>query len=211
MGSGRSETRRSISAADALAVLRTAADTEFNKGEADQQWTPCVLRALAELGKARGHCIDPDVTVPRVGKGRAAKEFLWDLTISSWPKYGKPARYVYPDYFIEAARRAPRLLLVAESEWGAANGRTKNGMAVLEDFSKLLAARADVKVMVFGYFTNASRSGSKVSTFDDLTSHMVTLIRKTGDDASYALFGVAWDAKKYEDMVVTGKTPAGMT
>ena len=169
----------------ALQALRGAAASEFKKAPNEQSWTTSILRALASLAP-EGACIDPDVSAPRNGSGRAAKEYLWDLTISSWPNY-ETTPYAYPSYFERAAQGNSRLLLVAESEWGAATGHKKNGMAVMEDFSKLLGARAPLKVMVFSYF----RTGAS-STFEELSALMVKLIRATGDDAEYVLFGVAW-------------------
>jgi len=174
-----------ISGQSALLALARAADAE-SKAE-EQDWTRAMLRALAKL--APNACIDPDVWAPRTGRGRAAKEFLWDLTISSWPRYEEQA-YEFPTYFKQASAntlRPPRLLLVAESEWGDSRGRRKNGLAVMEDFAKLLAAQAPVKVMIFGYFpTGAS------SSFKELSGLMVDLIRASRDSAEYVLFGVAW-------------------
>ncbi len=185
-----------------LAALRTAAAEEFDKPIAAQAWTTSTLRALAALAPP-GACVDPDVSAARVGKGRAAKEFLWDLTISEWPHY-KRVPYRFPDYFQEA--REPRLLLVAESEWGAARGRKKNGFAVMDDFCKLLSARAPLKVMVFGYFVAGE------SSFEQLRGLMADLILRSKDDAAYVLFGVAWDSvREWKGCLVTAQGTGAIT
>ena len=185
-----------------LAALRTAAAGEFHKPPAMQDWTTSMLRALADVAP-EGACVDPDVSAPRVGKGRAAKEFLWDLTISDWPHY-KRVPYQFPDYF--RAAKEPKLLLVAESEWGDARGHKKNGFAVMEDFCKLLVARAPVKVMVFGYF----RAGE--SSFEQLRALMIDLVLGSRDDAGYVLFGVAWGRLcECKDTLVTAQGAGSVT
>ena len=183
-----------ISVQEVLGALHGAATAELAK--TDPQWTPAVLQALARLAPTDA-CVDPDVFAARRGTGRAAKEHLWDLVISTWPKYTS-VRYSYPAYF--AAAEAPRLLLVAESEWGDQRSRRENGLAVLDDFVKVLAARAELKVMVFGYFADAGTTPEASSTFAELTGHMSRLIRLSGDNADYVLFGVAWDLHECRDI-----------
>jgi hypothetical protein len=185
-----------------LSALRAAAAEEFHKPLTSQEWTTSMLRALASLAPD-GACVDPDVSLPRVGKGRAAKEFLWDLTISQWPHY-KRVPYRFPDYF--QAAKEPQLLMVAESEWGDARGRKKNGFAVMADFAKLLGARAPLKVMVFGYFTDGE------SSFEQLRALMRDLIRASRDAAAYVLFGVAWGQTcECKDVLVTAHDDGTVT
>jgi hypothetical protein len=188
---------RKISAEEVADVLRTAAAAEFEKPANEQDWTTSILRALASTAPD-GACIDPDVSAACRGTGRAAKEFLWDLTISSWPNY-KDIPYAHPRYFEEATKRRLRLLLVAESEWGALRGRKKNSSAVMADFLKLLGALAPLKVMVFGYHPRVE------STFEELAELMTRLIRASGDDADYLLFGVSWGKDhEYKEQHVGG-------
>jgi hypothetical protein len=116
--------------------------------------------------------------------------------------------YEYPAYFAAAGKvgeaRKLELLLVAESEWGDSSSRRENGKAVMDDFLKLLAARAALKVMVFGYFERRGQLDDVSSSFSELTAHMTRLVRSSADDAPYVLFGVAWDDKKYRDVCVVG-------
>lgn len=169
----------------------------------DTDWTMAILRALADM--ATGKCVDPDVRAPRRGRGRIRGEYLWDLCISDWPTYkGQP--YVYPDYF--AAVTTPRLLLVAECEWGKEGSARENGQRVLEDFSKILHARAPIKVMVFSYFAcdhdHTWSPTTVTSSFQELTGHMARLIAASNDEAEYVLFGVAWnEPAQYSEATAT--------
>lgn len=169
-------------------ALRETAKAALVPG-AEPEWTTSILQALAGLAEP-DMCIDPDVSLVTRGRGRRAKEFLWDLTISSWPRYDR-LKYEYPTYFASAEK--PQLLLVAESEWGDARSPRKNGHAVLEDFVKLLAARAPLKVMVFGYH-------ERNSSFAELTDQMMRLAHASDDPADYVLFGVAWKGSEYRDV-----------
>lgn len=183
-----------------VAKLRSAVETELNK--TGPQWTACVLGALASLAST-DDCVDPDPETSWKRRGRTPNEYVLDLTISSWPKYDKPAPYEYPTYFTESASRPLRMLLVAESEWGDARDRKENGKAILEDFAKILSARAPVKVMVFSHFAKPGDTPGVTSSFDELTKHMVGLIRAAGDEAAdYVLFGVAWDEREYKCVTV---------
>lgn len=189
-----------ISAVQVQEALRAAAVSALLKPDTD--WTMTVLRALA--GLAPGKCVDPDVIAPRRGRGRIAGEHMWDLCISDWPSYQKQT-YGYPDYF--AAAITPKLLLVAECEWGKGNNRRENGLQVLEDFNKILHARAPIKVMVFSYFVSDGDESwsptAATSSFKELTGHMERLIGASEDDAEYVLFGVAWDASQYSEVIAT--------
>lgn len=172
----------------------------------EPEWTTSILRGLAKLATP-DMCVDPDVSAPARGRGRRANEHLWDLTISSWPNYAQ-VPYSYPAYYQAAAH--PKLLLIAESEWGDQRSRRENGAAVLEDFAKLLAARAPLKVMVFGYHEEKEAgSGSPSSSFTELTTLMAGLICAAEDDADYVLFGVAWKGTEYRDVHVHGRTQSG--
>jgi hypothetical protein len=159
--------------------------TEAGTGE----WTSVLLGALAQLGEAGGHCVEPSPSQLRERAGRS--EFLWDLTVSSWPRYGgTDPGFVYPTYYQNV--ESSELVMVAESEWGKLRGWHANGSAVLEDFSKLLAARCPLKVMIFSYHHRAEGRAS-YSSYSELVALMGHLIDRSQDDATYVLFGVAWD------------------
>lgn len=180
-----------ITAQEVVEALCKVADDAFAAGDDNEAWTDRVLGALAALAR-EGCCVDPDPAVPHRGRGRRKNEWLWDLTISTWPRYGDQP-YEFPAYFDTAARRKRRLLLVAESEWGVSRSWKENGHAVMHDFCKLIDARAPLKVMVFGYIP-----GESASTFEGLEKRMRDLIDATGDNADYVLFGVSWRENDYE-------------
>jgi hypothetical protein len=153
-----------------------------------REWTRVLLAALAGLGERRGHCINP----PQESlQGLTSHdEFLWDLSISTWPRYGgADPPFVYPDYYQGSS--APELVLVAESEWGKRKDAHVSGAAVMEDFAKLLAARCPLKVMIFSY--HHATSAARHSSYDHLKMLMTDLINRSHDDATYVLQGVAWD------------------
>lgn len=179
-----------ITVPEVVAALEEALDQAWLEECAETTvWTAAVLGALARVGRAHEMCVDPPGWED--GGGRAG-EHLWDLAISSWPRYGRPP-YEFPRYF-EAAT-LPRLALVAESEWGAANDPAYTGKAVLEDFSKILAARAPLKVMVFGYVPKGPRSAVNAS-HPALIELMKGLISRSDDDAVYILCGVSWRSER---------------
>jgi len=189
-----------ISQDSVVNVLKNTVTRAFQTPPDD--WTVLVLRALANLGGPET-CIEPNVDVPRRGRGRYPNEYLWDLTISTWPNYNDTP-YEYPGYFDSSGQRDNlELLLVAESEWGVQRNAVMNGKAVMEDFAKLLGARSKTKVMVFGYFDRPNRNHeAPCSSFEELTGHMTSLIKATKDNASFVLFGVAWNANEYRGVCV---------
>jgi hypothetical protein len=158
-----------------------------NRGLSTAEWTQSMLGALAQLGEDSGHCVEPAVSAFDATNRVPSSEFLWDLTISTWPRLADG--YAYPSYF--QRQFAPELVLVAESEWGNLRSGSRNGIAVLEDFSKLLAARCPLKVMVFSY--HHASVHAECSSYAVLERLMSDLVNASVDDATYVLFGVAWD------------------
>lgn len=70
-----------------------------------------------------------------------------------------------------------------------------HGEGVLEDFSKILATRAPLKVMVFGYVPKGPRSAVNAS-HPALIELMKGLISRSDDDAVYILCGVSWRSER---------------
>jgi hypothetical protein len=68
----------------------------------------------------------------------------------------------------------------------------------MEDFCKLLPCRAPVKLMVFGYH---EERGKTEASFGRLSSLMKALIARSGDDAGYVLFGLAWRSRRYSTSI----------
>ena len=100
----------------------------------DTEWTKAVKTKLCEIGREFG------CKVCASGVEKAARdygEWLYDVT---WLDYEKSGQGELVD--------AP---LVAECEWG-------NFDAIVEDFEKLLLARADVRLMIFTG-SNQAKSG----------------------------------------------------
>lgn len=154
-----------------------------------RDWTSALLGALAELGDHERYCVNPSLASLRARPG--LDEFLWDLTISEWPRYGgEDPRFDPPDYYQRT--RSPELVLVAESEWGKLHDSRATASAVLDDFAKLLAARCPLKVMIFSY--HHAQSKARHSSYDELVRLMKQLIDRSRDDATYVLLGLAWDA-----------------
>lgn len=129
-----------------------------------------------------------------------AGEFLWDLTLSDWPR-STTKTYEFPGYFAAAARSGARLCLVAESEWGKETAPGATGLEVMEDFAKLLAARSELKVMIFGY-----QSKTKAS-FEKLSDLMTKLSGVSGDPATYVLYGLDWKTTGSCHLVVRDGRP----
>jgi hypothetical protein len=162
------------------------------------EWTHAALSALAGLGEEHGLRVDPPGWSSRGRDEGKAGEFLWDLVISRWPHSGSSS-YEYPAYFRSAARGQHAVLeLVAESEWGKSRSPHANGLAVMEDFSKLLAARVRVKVMIFAYHS----SSRGVGTFEELSGLMAALTRAAEDPTAYLLYGLDWRSTESKSAVI---------
>ena len=103
---------------------------ELMQARTDAPWTPAVKTALCDACVAVFpgplHICSTGVGIPPANQG----EWLYDVTCF---RYEQP----WPNQ--------QKVLLVAEVEWGHNNPRAD----VLEDFAKLLVARAEVRVMVY--------------------------------------------------------------
>lgn len=113
-------------------------------------------------------------------------EFLWDLC---W----FPTWTFHPGCYAEAI--AGPLPLVLECEWGNSNDPRASMNEVYFDFAKLLFARAQFKVMVFGFHRGVveGEAGSEVDGFKDMTEKMKQDIRQTGDSGTtYVFLGIQW-------------------
>lgn len=141
-------------------------------------WTVPLLDAIAKLGRDQGRCVDP-----REPRGTRAGEFLWDLTISRWPPTSE-------GWYDASKIVSPEIDVVVESEWGKARSHKATRTLVIDDFAKLVAARAATKVMIFGYHGD---------TPDDLTDFMCDVVDKcdAAEKAEYLLFGAAWSGTHY--------------
>jgi len=162
--------------------LFTARDSEWTDFFFDVFSDPALLGpdAAHSYCRARGDSHAFGGVARREGR---AGEFLWDLCwFPDWPF--TPGCY----------REQPltrRLPLVLESEWGKATSMEENDSEVLYDFAKILHARAERKVMIFGFHEVAWHD------FTALSNRMVEAIRATSDTESEYLFvGVQyhWEA-----------------
>ena len=92
------------------------------EADADSTWTNCIKTRLCDIGRGFGYQVGAS------GVAEASRDFgewLYDVT---WLEYS--------DGLLAGAP------LVAECEWG-------NWDAVVDDFDKLLLARASVRLMIF--------------------------------------------------------------
>lgn len=144
----------------------------------DTRWTRAVKTALCEAsaaayskaGKHRLKIYANGVDVPVDGG-----EWMFDVTCLLYrPKTGH-------------LRRTP---LVAESEWG-------DKEAVADDFSKLLLARADVRVMVVdcGYWNGGKHAAAELAGY-------VRAYADTAPDDYYLL--AAWGRDGFEYWIIRG-------
>lgn len=114
-----------------IAALRGIEAKSESISQTDVAWTREVKNAVAALGRNQGYSVYAS-SCDTADDG----EWLFDLT---WMKYD-------PDGYMR------RLPLVLESEW--------TPIEVLDDFCKLVVARAEHRVMVF--WANSEKSADKV-------------------------------------------------
>lgn len=163
------------------------------ESDATKEWTAAVLGALRRSAEDKGRCVDPASSpVPTPGWSRQG-EWLWDLTVSSYPSYRDGYGLPYYEKLVNGEHE-PRIELVAECEWGDARSPSANVVAVMEDFTKLLAARAGIKVMALGFHERDQGT----SSWSQLRDWMVKLKKRTKDESALILFGVGWDTSKVE-------------
>ena len=113
------------------AVQKGLDSLEVGQSWTDKGWTPAVKTKLCELGRKFGCKVGASgVDNPKPDYG----EWLYDVT---WLEYERERDGL--KWPATALIEAP---LVAECEWG----RGKNLEYIVEDFEKLLLARADVRL-----------------------------------------------------------------
>jgi hypothetical protein len=116
---------------------------------------------------------------------KCINEFIWDLC---W----FPEWEFKPDtYYLEKLEHS-KLPLVLESEWSR-----KNAHEVFYDFTKLLYAKAEVKVMIFEF-------NDKHCSFESFSDQMAKSVKNLDDTAEYLLVGVkfSWEGnEKDEDLL----------
>jgi hypothetical protein len=170
---------------DVVAQLRRVVHS-MPKHAPKRLWTVATLGALAELA-GPGVCVEPaGLRRPTSDghSGESAREFLWDLVLSTFPRTTYPS-----DEFLDRALapgRLNELLLVANCEWGRGVASTGHVHDVFDRFIELTAARAELKAMVFGYHDK------RVGSLERLCTMMHKMIASTRDEATYVLFGVGW-------------------
>ena len=123
--------------------------------ESTREWTRAVKTELCEIGSR----FDYKVGASGVNNGGFG-EWLYDVT---WLKYECER-----DGLKWPATALIKVPLVAECEWGV----DENLEYIIEDFEKLLLARADVRLMIFdgnqepGSKETADRLARKIRLFD---------------------------------------------
>lgn len=137
--------------------------------ESDRRWTLELTQRLCALAGQRRlfTCASGIAAVPYATDG----EWLWDVT---WLRYDP-----WPMTATNAA--VPKaLVLAAECEW------SPDAEQILNDFEKLLVARADHRLMVF-----QSIPGRRQGLFDSMKRRIASFITTTSGDR-YLL--AAWSA-----------------
>ena len=151
---------------------------EVDKAARDTVWTKAVKTKLCEIGRGRFSC---KVGASNVNKGDCDYgEWLYDVT---WLEYERAG------LLIDAH-------LVAECEWG-------DFKAIVEDFEKLLLARAGVRLMIFdgnykpGSKGIAERLAGRVREFNGSRAEDAWLLaawEKNDDDWSFRYFTIEMNA-----------------
>ena len=159
---------------------------EVDDPKGDTEWTKAVKTKLCKIGREFG-C--------KVGAGGVDNldygEWLYDVT---WLEYERESDdFKWPS---AALIKAP---LVAECEWGRGN----NLGYIVEDFEKLLLARADVRLMIFdgnhepGSKEIAGRLAGKVREFNGSRAEDAWLLAAwegSNDDWRFRYFTIEMNA-----------------
>ena len=125
--------------------------------ESTREWTRAVKTELCEIGRSR---FNYKVGASGVNNGGFG-EWLYDVT---WLEYERER-----DGLKWPATALIEAHLVAECEWG----NDRNNEYIIEDFEKLLLARAGIRLMIFNGFNQADseriaeRLAKKVGKFKD--------------------------------------------
>ncbi len=117
-----------------VAAFAPGAAPPMSVDEKNKEWTKSVRRCLRAICTNECYMCPPD---PDRSKGEFLVDFSWAET--EFPR---------------------RILLVGESEWGADKFGKKRWDRVEEDFEKLLAVKAPIKVLIFSSNLNIGDSES---------------------------------------------------
>ena len=179
---GKSEIMRAVQ--DGLNSLKV------DKSWTDVDWTPAVKTKLCKIGQEFGCKVG--ARADEVDEAdRDYGEWLYDVT---WLEYERER-----DGLKWPATALIEALLVAECEWG----RGKNLEYIVEDFEKLLLARADVRLMIFdgnhkpGSKEIAERLAGKVREFKSSRAEDTWLLAAWeggNDDWSFRYFTIEMNA-----------------
>lgn len=174
---------------------------------ATELWTAAAIGGLLDsTATVAKHC---DVDVDHVNAfhncklvtPRGAGEYLFDFCLTTLPyvfQYGEDE----PWEGRSGKNRQFKMLLAAESEWGKEEGARANYCMVMDDFCKLLEARASFKVMVYGCHEFKSPDATA------LERDFVRLLNQhSGYDEKekYLFFGVPWDANEVRVFTAEGE------
>ena len=165
---------------DIMHAIREGLDgMEFSLSDTWAGWTGLVLAKLCDIGQRQFRCyVCTDKThAPKAECG----EWLYDMT---WLEY--------TDHDAGKAEASGSLIhahLVAESEWGDVG-------AIEDDFSKLMLARAGVRLMVC--YDRREKSGREgINNADDMAGNLAECVRRfngTRAEDAYLLAVLGWDA-----------------
>jgi hypothetical protein len=131
-------------------ALQAVCPRAFSEGWNDdtRRWTTEVKEALTRLGKELGYCCNASGVDTKDGG-----EWLFDVT---WTEYDG-------EYLISVP-------LACESQWGTARDGKGVTQDFVNDFEKLLAARAEHKLMVMDQ--------RKADTVDDTIDSLIERIKR---------------------------------
>ena len=156
----------------------------------DKEWTPAVKTKLCKIGQKFGYKVG--ARADEVDEAdRDYGEWLYDVT---WLEYERERDGL--KWPATALIEAP---LGAECEWG----RGKNLEYIVEDFEKLLLARADIRLMIFdgnhkpGSKEIAERLAGKILEFNGSRAEDAWLLAAwegSNDDWSFRYFAIEMNA-----------------
>jgi hypothetical protein len=102
-------------------------------------WTSRLMDAMDRLARATG------LDLRRSGGGSGREEFLYDVVFLDTPRSDNPSGYFRPGSHLK------RLVIALECEWNTSDDE------IVYDFTKLLVARASLRVFVFWQRTPVER------------------------------------------------------
>lgn len=145
------------------------------------EWTRDIKSGMATLGFNENYSVWASGVEERDSGGNARivnQEWLFDLT---WIEYEGRG----------PTRKMKSLPLVLESELPTDKARKEQ--EVLDDFEKLIVARAGLKVMIF----QVDQTAEATDRFDKLVSH-INSYRAVIPDGEYLLASIIWQEGRFE-------------